>query len=183
MRKSWLLFAVLLSGCNGLTPETYSLVINYFAPTASCYDDAMEPSTVGTTVPPGLMQVQVWDGPEQTAYLEVEEGGGSVDMGDAPSVSISGIFTGKHGEKGYTFTRDLVTKTTTGNTATPTVNTTTTHAELVFQRGGGTFVGTASVSSSRSCTGMGCPTTLPTCSLSDITVHGTRVAVEYERAP
>ncbi|PZR12698.1 MAG: hypothetical protein DI536_14065 [Archangium gephyra] len=183
MRKSWLLLALLLTGCNGLTPETYSLVVDSAAPSASCFNSMMDPSIVETTVPPGLMQVQVWDGPDQTSYLEVEEGGGQIDMGDAPSVAISGIFTGKKGEKGTTFTRDSVAKQTTGNAANPTVNTVTTHAEIVFERGGGTFVGTATVSSSRSCSGMGCAMNQPTCSLSGIKVSGTRIAVEYERAP
>lgn len=183
MRKSWLLFATLLSGCNGLTPELYSLVVDYFEPNSSCYNDMMQPGTVVTTAPPSLVQVQVWDGPEQTAWLEVEEGGGVINMGDAPNVPIGGIFTGKRGDKGFTFTRDIVQKTTSGSTTNPTVNTITTHAELTFERGGGTFVGTASFSSSRSCTGMGCPMTLPTCSISGVKVNGTRIAVEYERAP
>ena len=183
MRKSCLLLACLLSGCNGLSPETYSLVIEYAQPAASCFNNMMDPATIDTTVPPGLMQVQVWDGPEQTSYREVEEGGGIVDMGDAPAVTINGVFTGKKGDKGTTFTRDLVTKNTSGNAANPTVNTVTTHAEIVFERGGGTFVGTATISSSRSCTGMGCAMNQPTCSLSGIKVSGTRIAVDYERAP
>ncbi len=183
MRKSWLLFAGLLSGCNGLSPELYTIVIESFAPSASCFTSMMEPDTVTTTAPPAALQVQVWEGPEQTSYLQIEGGGGSVDMGDAPNVGVDGVFTGKRGDKGITFTRDLVTKNTSGSATMPTVNTVTTHAEMVFERGGGTFVGTAAFSSSRSCTGTGCPMMLPTCSISGVKISGTRIAVEYERAP
>lgn len=179
MKKSWMLVAVLLSGCGGTSPELYDLVIDYFTLPDTCYQSGMQPSTVATTLPPGLMQVQVWDGPDNITYLEVQGAGRSIDMGAAPNVPVSGIFTGKKTDKGWTFNSDTVEKQTLpGNN----VITETTHAELTFERAT-QFKGTATINSSRNCVGAQCPGTNPSCSVSAIVVHGTRLAVQYERAP
>ncbi|MFO0601407.1 MAG: hypothetical protein U0228_39265 [Myxococcaceae bacterium] len=168
------------SGCGGLTPELYELVVDAFTLPDSCYSNGMQPSTQQITEPPGLVSVKVWDGPEATAFLEIESGGGSIDMGAAPNVSLNGVFTGKKVDKGWTFSSDASTKTTAGgNTLTDT-----THAEFTFERSGGTFKGTGALSSSRACTGAVCGTNgSPSCSVAGINFRGTRIAVQFERAP
>lgn len=180
MRKTWMLVAAMLSGCGGTSPELYDVVIDYFTLPDSCYQSGQQPGTVATTQPPRLMQVQVWDGPENVTYLEVQGAGMSVDLGAAPNVAINGIFTGKKADKGgWTFNSDNVEKQTLpGNN----VITTTTHAELTFERAG-TFKGTAALSSSRNCVGNQCPGTNPSCGVGSIVISGTRLAVQYERAP
>lgn len=180
MRKSWMLVAMMLTGCGGTTPELYELIVDSFTLPDSCYSNGMQPSTVTTTSPPSNIQVQVWDGPDNTAFLQVESGGGSIDMGAAPNVSVDGIFTGKKVEKGWTFASDAVRKQTLpGNN----VITTTTHAEFTFERSGGTFKGSGALSSSSNCVGNQCPGTNPSCTVAAINVRGTRIAVQYERAP
>jgi hypothetical protein len=180
MRKSWMLVAAVLSGCGGTSPELYDLVVDYFTLPDSCYTSGMQPATVVTTQAPRLMQVQVWDGPDGVAYLEVQGTGSTVDLGAAPNVSISGIFTSpKKGEKGWTFVSDGVEKQTL---PANNVITTTTHAELTFDRAG-TFKGTAALSSSRNCVGNQCPGANPSCGVSGIVVSGTKLAVQYQRAP
>lgn len=180
MRKSSLMLALVLSGCGGTTPEVYQLLVDYFTLPDSCYTSMMQPSEVVTTAPPTAMTVQVWDGPENSAFMQVESGSISVDMGAAPNVNIGGIFTGKKADKGgWTFSSDVVSKDTLpGNN----VVTTTTHAELTFERGV-TFKGTGVLSSSRNCVGAQCPGTNPSCTVSGLVVTGTKVAVQYERAP
>lgn len=180
MRKSLMLSALLLSGCGGVTPEIYQLVIDLFTLPDSCYSNMMQPASGVTTAPPELMQVNVWDGPEGASFMEIEQGGGTIDMGAAPSVPVSGVFTGKRTDKGITFSSDFVAKTTAANTTF----TDTTHAELTFERGGGTFKGTAALSSSRACSGMACGgMTQPSCSVTGINFRGSRIAVNFERAP
>lgn len=179
MRTTCLLLALALTGCGGVSPEVYELVIDAFSLPDSCYSQGMQPATVTTTAPPGLIQVQVWDGPENSAFLQVETGGLSIDMGAAPNVDIGGIFTGKKVDKGWTFSSDLVRKQTLpGNN----VVTTTTHAELTFDRGQ-LFKGTGLLSSSSNCVGAQCSGTNPSCSVPALVLNGTRVAVQYERAP
>lgn len=179
MRKSSLILALMLSGCGGTSPEVYQLLVDYFTLPDSCYTSMMQPSSVTTTAPPAALAVQVWDGPENSAFLQVESAAISVDMGAAPNVSVGGIFTGKKVDKGWTFSSDNVQKQTLpgGN-----VVTSTTHAELTFERAT-TFKGNAVLSSSTNCVGSSCPGTNPSCSVSGIVVTGTRVAVNYERAP
>lgn len=179
MRNAWMLAAVLLSGCGGLTPEIYELVVDYFTLPDSCYSNGMQPSSLTTAAPPGLMQVRVWDGPENSAFLEIEQGGASIDMGAAPNVAVSGVFIGKKVEKGWTFSSDASDKQSlAGNTITDT-----THAEITFERSGGTFKGTGALSSSRTCTGSACNGTNPTCAVNGLNFRGTRIAVTFERAP
>lgn len=179
MKKTWMLAALMLSGCGGATPEMYQLVVNYFTLPDSCYQSGMQPTTGVTVAPPDLIQVQVWDGPDNTAYMQVESGGGTIDMGQAPNVSVSGIFTGKKADKGWTFTSDTTQKQTIiGNTVTNV-----THAEFTFDRGPVTFKGTGALSSSSTCVGNQCPGTNPSCAVSGIVVQGTRIQTDYERAP
>lgn len=178
MRKTWMLMAGLLSGCGGTSPELYALVMDYFTLPDSCYTSGMQPSTVVTAHPPAFMQVQVWEGPDNTAFLQIEEGATTVDMAAAPNVDLRGVFTGKKSDKGWTFTSDNVAKQSLLNN----VITETTHAEVTFERGV-TFKGTTSVSSSRNCVGTGCPGVNPSCSVNGVVVSGTKLAVQYERAP
>ena len=179
MKKAWFVAALMLSGCGGATPEIYQLVVDYFTLPDSCYRSGMQPSTAVTAAPPGLIQVEVWDGPDNTAFLNVEGGGRTIDMGEAPNVAVEGIFTGKKGEKGWTFTSDVTQKqTVVGNTITNV-----THAELTIDRGPVSFKGTAAVSSSSTCVGNQCPGTNPSCSVSGIVVQGTRIQTDFQRAP
>jgi len=180
MRKSTLMLAVLLSGCGGTSPEIYQLLVDYFTLPNSCYTSMMQPSSVTIVAPPSAMTVQIWEAPENTAFLQVESGERTIDMGAAPNVTVGGIFTGKKLEKGWQFTSDSSSK------AAPRMDliiTTTTHAEMTFERGGTTFKGTGALSSSSNCVGSLCPGTNPSCSVGGIVVTGTRVAVQYERAP
>jgi hypothetical protein len=181
MHKTFTLAVILFcSACGGTSPELYHLVVSYFTLPDSCYTNSMAPTTATTAAPPDLLQVQVWDGPDNIPYLQVIAGGTSVDMGAAPNVDMRGIFTGKRADKGgWTFSSDTAAKATVaGNT----VNSTT-HAELNFERGGGSFKGTAALSSSQTCTGAQCPASSPSCSVGNIALQGSRIAVEYQKAP
>lgn len=179
MKKTWMLAALMLSGCGGATPEMYQLVVNYFTLPDSCYQSGMQPTTGVTVAPPELIQVQVWDGPDNTALLEVEEGGRSIDMGAAPNVAVGGLFKGAKADKGWTFVSEVEDRSTVaGNTVTDK-----TRAEFTFERGAQTFKGTAALTSSRTCTGSACSGTNPACAVSGITFTGTRLAVDYQRAP
>lgn len=179
MRKSSLMLALMLSGCGGTSPEVYQLIIDAFTLPDSCYTSMMQPSTVTTTAQPVAMGVQIWDGPDNTAFMQVETAAIVVDMGAAPNVNVSGIFTGKKVDKGWTFSADNVQKQTL-----PGMNvvTTTTHAEMTFDRSV-TFKGSGVISSSTNCVGSSCPGTNPSCSVSGIVITGTKVAVDYQRQP
>ena len=180
MRALMVLTVVSLSGCGGgASPELYALVVDNFSLPDSCYSSGKQPDVVAVTQPPRFVQVQVWDGADDTAYLQVEEGGTAIDMGAAPSVTIGGLFSGKKGDKGWTFTSDEVKKNTLPSSD---VITTTTHAEITFDRAR-TFRGSAALSSSLICVGNLCPGTKPACAVSGILVNGTKLAVQYERAP
>lgn len=172
-------FSVALAGCGGpITPELYALVVDYFRPPASCYTDGMAPTDGVTTAPPQIIQVEVWDGPDDTAILEVQSGGGSVDMGDAPNVNLTGVFKGTKSSDGWAFATQRVTV----NNAANTTITDTSGGTFTFNRGN-TFKGTASLSSSRACMGTLCTGTQPSCTISGINVTGTRLAVDYQKAP
>lgn len=179
MKKTLLLSLLALTGCNGLTPELYSLVVEFFRLPDSCYSNGMQPTTGVTTAPPALIEVQVWDGPDNTAVLEVERGSRTVDMGAAPNVPVNGLFKGTRGNGGWSFVSETVASGTAGgNTVTDTAR-----AEIVFERGQQTFNGLANLSSSRNCTGSACSGTNPACSVTGIKLTGTRIAVDYQRAP
>lgn len=179
MRKTLMMAALMLSGCGGQAPELYDLLVNFFTLPDSCYENNMQPTSGATALPPALVQVQVWDGPDNTPYLEVQGTGATIDMGDAPSVPISGVFTGKRGDKGWTFTSERVSKQTiVGNTIT-----TTTKAELTFERAPQTK-GTAALTSSRICAGANCGNNgNSSCSASNIAFVGTLLKVDYQRSP
>ncbi len=179
MRKTLMMAALMLSGCGGTAPELYDLLVTFFTLPDSCYEDNMQPTSGPTSLPPALVQVQVWDGPDNIPYLEVQGTGATIDLGDAPSVPVSGIFTGKRGDKGWTFTSERVSKQTiVGN-----VITTTTKAELTFERTPQTK-GTAALSSSRICAGSNCGNnTNRSCTASSLPFVGTQLKVDYQRAP
>ncbi len=180
MRTLLIAVATMLSGCGtGVSPELYDVVLDHFAQPDTCFTSGMQPNSLVISEPPSLMQVQVWEGPEDTAYLEIETGGGTVDLGDAPSAKLSGIFNGKKADKGWTFTSDSVEKQTVGG---DNVVVDTTHVELTFERSR-TFKGTGSIASSRTCTGNLCTGMNRSCAVSSLVLSGTRLEVEYQRAP
>ena len=74
MRKTLVLSALMLTGCGPISPELYALVVDFFTLPDSCYSNAMQPSSGTVSDSPSLLQVQVWDGPDSTAVLEVEQG-------------------------------------------------------------------------------------------------------------
>ncbi len=179
MRKA--IFGLLLvgfSGCGGTSPELYRLVVDFFALPDNCYLNNAQPSTTTTTTAPTVIQVQIWDGTDQTAILSIEGGGRSIDMGDAPNVTLGGLMKGKRGTGGWTYSAETISKATTvGQTLTSTGK-----VELTFDRTP-TSKGTATISSSRGCAGSTCAGTQPSCSVANIAVSSTRIATDYERAP
>lgn len=179
MRKLLLLSLVAMSGCGGtVTPELYAIVVDFFTLPDSCYSNMAQPSSVTVTAQPSLIQAQVWDGPEQTAILEIEQGPATIDMGDAPSVALRGLLRGKAMNNEWTFTADNSQKVTgIGNTRTDT-----TRVEMKFTRGT-TFKGTATLTSRRECSGTTCMGTQPTCTVTNVPLTGTRLQVEYLDTP
>ncbi|MBL8951307.1 MAG: hypothetical protein JNK82_11050 [Myxococcaceae bacterium] len=183
MRSPTLAMVVLsavLTGCGGGgSPELYALVFDVVTAPASCY--ANPPATTVTGVL-GTLNAEVWDGPEGKAYLTVEGGSLSVDMGDAPTVTVSvgQAIEGSPAAGGWSFITDRTQTTTTPIIGT--VTTVKTRAELTFARAS-TAKGTLSLSSSQTCTGTGCPGTMPTCSITGAVVRATRLNVAYEKAP
>lgn len=182
MKRAVLMFAVvLLSGCGGtVKPELYALVVNFFSIPDNCYSDNQQPASGVTSSAPERLTVEVFDGPDGAAYLDVAQGGQSIDMGDAPSVPVNGVFTGARGDNGWDFKSDTTSKQTIfGNN----VFTVSTHAQLTFPRGAPTFKGTGALSSSQTCSGTNCPDTQPSCSVSTITFDGTRLEVDFLATP
>jgi hypothetical protein len=175
------LLAVLLAGCGGggSSPELYALVVGFAAPPSSC--SAMAPTTKVNQGPLATTQVEVWDGPEAKAYLTLVGAALNVDMGDAPRVTVAAgtALEGTNGATGWTFVTDRDT-TTTGLTGAMTE--VKTHVALSFPRTS-TAKGTLSLSSSQTCTGTACPTVMPTCSIDNIDVRLTRLAVDYLKTP
>lgn len=169
---------VAFSGCGGVSPELYAVAVDFFTLPDSCYSNNAQPSNTRVTDAPSLLQVQVWDGPDQTALLELETGVRSIDMGDAPTVTLTGLMKGKRGTGGWIFSSETVNKSTqVGRTITDT-----TKFEMTFERGV-TFKGTGAVSSNRTCAGSTCMGTQPSCAVSGIVLSGTRLEVKYERGP
>ncbi|MBE2254003.1 MAG: hypothetical protein IAE78_31030 [Myxococcus sp.] len=180
MRK--LLLGSLLSvfsGCGaGVSPELYAVVVDFFTLPDSCYLNNAQPSNVRVTDAPSLLNIQVWDGPDNTALLELESGLRTIDMGDAPTVTLTGLMKGTRGTGTWNFSSETVLKSTqVGRTLTDT-----TRFELNFERGQ-TFKGTGALSSSRACSGSTCTGTQPSCSVGGVNISGTRLQVTYERAP
>lgn len=167
-----------LSGCGGVSPELYRLVVDFFTLPDNCYSNNAQPSATTTTTSPTVVQVQVWDGADQTAILSIEGGARSIDMGDAPNITLGGVMKGKKGTGGWIFSAETVTKATTvGQTVTNTGK-----VDLTFDRTP-TSKGTLVLSSNRACAGSTCMGTQPSCTVSNVAVAGTRIATDYERAP
>jgi hypothetical protein len=169
-----------LTGCGGgVSPELYSIVVDFFTLPDGCYTNNAQPSNVTVTAAPVLLNVQVWDGPEQTAVLELEGGVRTIDMGDAPSVMLTGLMKGKRGTGAtWNFLAETVQKSTqVGRTLTDS-----TKFELNLERNI-TFKGTGNLTSSRACSGSTCAGTQPSCTVSNVGLSGTRIDVKYERAP
>jgi hypothetical protein len=168
-----------VTGCGaGISPELYAIVIDFFTLPDSCYLNNAQPSNVTVAAAPVLLRVQVWDGPSNTAVLELEEGIRSLEMGDAPTVALTGLMKGTRGTAGWTFAAETIQKSTQiGRTLTDT-----TKFELNFERSQ-TFKGTGGATSSRACSGTTCVGTQPSCSVSGVNLSGARLEVKYERPP
>lgn len=167
------------TGCGGVSPEVYAIVVDFFTLPDSCYMNNAQPSNVTVSAAPVLLQVQVWDGPDQTAVLELESGIRSIDMGDAPTVTLTGLMKGKKGTGAtWNFAAETVAKSTqVGRTLTDT-----TKLELNIERNV-TFKGTGNITSSRACSGSTCVGTQPSCAVTNVALSGTKLEVKYERAP
>jgi hypothetical protein len=174
------LFALSLSACGGTSPELYNIVIDYFALPNSCYQNNAQPSTNTTAAPPTLLQVSVWDGAANEAFLDIVSGGASVDMGDAPNVTIGGVLRGSKSTSStdWVFVSDSVTARTLLNST----NTVKQRFSVSFTRGG-TFKGTAGVSSSVECAGSTCSNFQPKCEVANVPMNGARLAVNYQTNP
>lgn len=170
------------SGCGaGVAPELYNVVIDYFTLPNTCYQNGAPPNIVESAAPPRLMQISVWDGAANEAFLEINSGGGSIDMGWAPNVDVGGTMRGARNQNAatWTFIADTVIATTL-----PNINTTTSKSRftLTFERTQA-FKGTASLTSSRECAGGGCSGAQPACDVSGIAVNGARLQVNYQTKP
>lgn len=176
-----------LAGCaGGASPEIYAVAVDYFRPADSCYADARPPAQVTTASTQASAQLQVWDGPQNTAFLEIAQGAREIDMGTAPNVSFEGVLEGAREGSQHVFSATRSSVTTVPPPLASKV-TETTKLTLTFPRGGGPISGTMSLESSRTCEGSACLPNFaalnPPCNLSDIAFRGTRLAVEFERAP
>jgi len=165
-----LVLAVMLSGCGSASPEIYALVFDIVSPPVTCFTNP--PATV-VSGQLGTIDAEVWDGPEGKGYLSLESTL-TVDMGDAPTVTVTpGIaLEGTAGPGGWTFFTERTSVTTTPIIGT--MNTEKTRLEIMFPRAS-TAKGTVSLTSSRVCTGTGCPAAMPTCSISGVNVSLTRL--------
>ena len=182
MRIALLAVAVAVSGCGGggVPPEVYALVLNTVTIPAGCF--ATPPTDTVAKGPLGTTTVTVWDGAEAKAFLN-PDAPLSFDMGDAPTVSVSTaqVLEGTSGPTGWTFVAETDVSDVQTVIATRTINTKT-RIEVVFQRVA-TGTGSMTLSSSQTCTGSGCPTTMPTCTVSAIPMRTTKLAVDFERTP
>lgn len=179
MRKAILASLVMgLTGCGGVSPELYRIVVDFFALPDNCYLNNAQPSATTTTTALTALQVQIWDGADQSAILSIEGGSRSIDMGDAPNITLGGVMKGKKGTGGWTYSAETISKATTvGQTLTSTGK-----VEVTFDRTPNSK-GTITLSSSRGCAGSTCSGTQPSCAVSNIAIASTRIATDYERAP
>jgi hypothetical protein len=153
-------------------------VVDFFTLPDNCYLNNAQPSNVTTQAAPALLSIQVWDGPDQTAVMELESGLRSIDMGDAPTITLTGLLKGVKDANTWKFSAQNVAKSTqVGRTVTDD-----TKVDMTIERAN-TFKGTATLTSARSCSGSTCMGTQPTCTVSGIKLSGTRIDVKYERAP
>lgn len=178
-----LLLAVMLCGCgSGGSPELYALVFDVVMAPSSCFANAPATTVTGQL---GTVNVEVWDGPDGKAYLSLEGGAITVDMGDAPTVTVTAgvALEGTAGPGGWTFATERTQVTTA--VVPPIINSTTTtktRAALSFPRAS-TAKGTLALASSIVCTGSGCPTNMPTCTIEGVNVRLTRLNVSYQKMP
>ena len=191
MKKLLLALAVAsASSCaGGQAPELYAVIIDFFRPSTSCYNSGMFPATSTTAASPAAIRVEVYDwadqgGSTQKVFLEIVDGSVSVDMGDAPNVTLGGFFEGSRGssaDQPITFAANRTLETTTTVLGSTTTITDTTSATIAFPRGQN-FKGTMELKSSRACAGS-CGNPTPSCTISNINIRGSRLKVEYEQAP
>jgi hypothetical protein len=182
MRRLLLTFAFALSACGTpVAPELYNVVVDAFSLPNTCFTNSTPPTTVVSAAPPSLVQISVWDGAAGEAFVEIESGGITVDMGAAPNVVVGGLMRGTKSTSGpaWTFVADRVVTTTVPNLSTSTSKA---NFSLTFERTL-TFKGILGLSSSRECTGVGCAGSTPSCAVSNVPVNGTRLQVDYLKSP
>ena len=180
MKKLLMLPALLLFSCPSAEyePETYQLVIDNVQLPASCFNNMMLPNTVVTMAPPTAVEVTVWDAPDGKAIMELDSAvQRTIDMGDAPSVVLSGVLPGSRSGSTWVY----VSERTATNTQGGTTITDHTSAKNTVERGG-LAKGLLDLSSSRTCTGGGC-NAMPSCALTGIPLVSTRLRVNYQKAP
>src|SRR4051812_43096175 len=101
------LLAATACGGGGTSPELYAMVLDFVTAPSSCFQNP--PTTMTTQGPLVTLQAEVWDGPESKAYLVPTGGGLSIDMGDAPTITLGAGTTLEGvnaGATGWTFTTD-----------------------------------------------------------------------------
>jgi hypothetical protein len=187
-RPFWLsacLACVLMACGGGASPEVYAVSVDFFKVPDSCFANATPPPTVISAGSPTSAQLQVWDGPDGKAYMEIEQGGRNIDLGSAPDVALTGTLEGTTGPGGWVFTtlRTSVAKPPNGTTTT----TENSKGTVTIERSSGPMKGTLKLESTRVCEGTGCAATFaaanPPCTVDGIVIRGTRVAVSYQRPP
>lgn len=177
-----------LFGCGGgggASPEVYDVAIDYFRVPDSCYRPNNAPTvTVITEAPLSKGRWLVWDGPDGRAYLEVEAGGGTIRMGDAPSVTLGGTLEGTRVSAGWQFS---VTQTVINKPPLQAfTETSRAKATGTFERSAGPIKGSLRLESLRTCDGTcqnNFQTDNPPCTIDPVNFRGTRVAVSYQRPP
>jgi hypothetical protein len=163
---------------NGAVPELYQVSLDYFVPPATCYRTGMQPTDMTTMAPQTGFGMRVWDGPDSKAYLQLENAPtAAIDMGDAPSVSLDGVYEGTNGVGGWTFATARSSQTVNGLNMDKTTETES--AAFTFARGG-VITGTLALSSASTCVGAtGCPAMNPSCTISGVAFRGTALASDY----
>jgi hypothetical protein len=173
------------SSCaGGQAPELYSVVVDFFRPAATCYAGGQYPTTNVTASSPVSLRVEVYDWQDQKVFMEITDGAVNIDMGDAPSVALGGLFEGSKptsADQPINFAANRTVERTTGGLGGSVTVTDVTSATVAFNRGQ-TFKGTLALNSSETCTGSGCPTT-QSCAISAIQIRGTRLQVDYQQQP
>jgi hypothetical protein len=173
------------SSCGGgQSPELYSVVVDFFRPSTSCYLSGQYPATSVTQSSPMSIRIEVYDWQEQKVFLEITDGAVSIDMGDAPNVTLGGLLEGTRPQSGdqIAFAANRTLETTQPGLGGTTTITDTTSTMVTFGRQP-TWKGTMELKSSRTCVGANCGGSTPSCTISNIPVRGTRLQVDYEQAP
>ena len=185
MKKLIVAMAIAASSCaGGQSPELYSVVVDFFRPAATCYANGQYPNSNVTASSPASLRIEVYDWQDQKVFLEITDGAVNIDMGDAPSVALGGLFEGskpQSGDQPISFAVNRTVERTTGGLGGQVTVTDVTSATVAFTRGA-TWKGTMELKAAETCTGTGCPTT-PSCTISGIPLRGTRLQVDYQQAP